>query len=149
MDKKWCCAAGICCWLVLTALVAWSVAAQRPSQSGLDRVVTGRAERLSHSDVDLLRIRFEAGARTHWHTHENAQIYLVEEGRGRLQIQGQEIQDVSPGQAVYMPPNVPHWHGAAPDEAATCLHAYPGGVAITMMDEVTEEEYLGSTATAR
>lgn len=149
MDRTWRCAAGIFCWLVSTAVLPQSVDAQQSSRSGLERVVTGEAVRLSHADVDLLRIRFEAGARTHWHTHEHAQIYLVEEGRGRIQIQGQEIRDVAPGEAVYMPPNVPHWHGASPDEAATCLHAYPGGVAITMMDEVTKEEYLGQTATTR
>ena len=149
MERKWRYAAGLFLWLASTALLPWSVDAQQPSQSSLERVVTGRAERLSHADVDLLRIRFEAGARTHWHTHENAQIYLVEEGRGRIQIQGQEIQDVAAGEVVHMPPNVPHWHGASPDEAATCLHAYPGGVAISMMDAVTEEQYLGQVATTK
>ena len=37
----------------------------------------------------------------------------------------------------------------APDEAATCLHAYPGGVAITMMEEVTEADYLGGAPAPR
>ncbi len=129
--------------LIWTILTPGSVDAQPPARSTPRRVVTGESERLPTSDVDLLRIRFEAGSRTYWHTHENAQIYLVEEGRGRLQIQGREILQVGPGDPVYLPPNLPHWHGAAPDESATCLHAYPGGVAITIMDEVTEEEYLG------
>ena len=44
---------------------------------------------------------------------------------------------------VFMPANVPRWHGASSSEAATCVHAYPGGVAITMMEEVTEDDYLG------
>ena len=118
---------------------SWAGNAQEPPR----RVITGDSERLTTDDVDLLRIHFEAGARTYWHVHENPQIYLVEAGRGRIQIRGSEIQDVLPGEPVYMPANVAHWHGAAPDQSATCLHAYPGGVAITLLDEVTEDEYLG------
>ena len=73
----------------------------------------------------------------------------MEAGRGRLQMRGSGILDVDPGEPVYLPANVPHWHGAAPDEAATCLHAYPGGVAITMMEEVTEADYLGGAPAPR
>lgn len=123
------------------ALAAGSACAEPPPPQELRRVVTGESTRLPTADVDLLRIRFEAGARTYWHVHASPQIFLVEEGRGRLQMRGSEVQDVGPGEPVYLPANVPHWHGAAPDEAATCLHAYPGGVAITMMEEVTEAEY--------
>ena len=115
----------------------------------LRRVVTGASTRLPTADVDLLRILFEAGARTYWHVHASPQIYLVEAGRGRLQMRGSGILDVDPGEPVYLPANVPHWHGAAPDEAATCLHAYPGGVAITMMEEVTEADYLGGAPAPR
>ena len=88
------------------------------------KCVTGEAERLPHSDVALLRIRFQAGSRTHWHTHENAQIYLVEEGRGRVQIQGQEILDVGPGEPVYMPPMCPTGMGRLrTKQRRVCTHA--------------------------
>jgi len=33
--------------------------------------------------TSMSRIRFEAGARTNWHTHTAPQILLIEEGRGR------------------------------------------------------------------
>ena len=125
-------------------LCAGLAGAEPAPEQDLRRVVTGESTRLATADVDLLRIRFEAGARTYWHVHASPQIYLVEEGRGRLQMRGSGILDVGPGEPVYLPANIPHWHGAAPDTAATCLHAYPGGVAITMMDEVTEAEYLGA-----
>lgn len=113
------------------------------------RVVTGDSTRLPTDDVALLRIRYEAGARTHWHVHANPQIYLVEAGRGRIQVRGEPPRDVAAGEPVLMPANVPHWHGAAADAAATCLQAYPGGVAITMLEEVTDEEYLATAAAAR
>ena len=113
------------------------------------RVVTGDSTRLPADDVAVLRIHFEAGARTHWHFHANPQIYLVEAGRGRIQVRGEPPRDVEAGEPVLLPANVPHWHGASVDAAATCLQAYPGGVAITMLEEVTDEEYLGTAAPAR
>ena len=108
-------------------------------------IITGESTMFTTDDIALLRIRFEAGARTFWHVHENPQIFFVEDGVGRIQIRGEKPQDVRPGEVVFMPANIPHWHGASASEAATCVHAYPGGVAITMMEEVTEDEYLGRT----
>ena len=136
------------CALSMIPCVGPAGAETAPVQE-LRRVVTGASTRLPTADVDLLRILFEAGARTYWHVHASPQIYLVEAGRGRLQMRGSGILDVDPGEPVYLPANVPHWHGAAPDEAATCLHAYPGGVAITMMEEVTEADYLGGAPAPR
>ena len=136
------------CALSMIPCVGPAGAETAPVQE-LRRVVTGASTRLPMADVDLLRILFEAGARTYWHVHASPQIYLVEAGRGRLQMRGSGILDVDPGEPVYLPANVPHWHGAAPDEAATCLHAYPGGVAITMMEEVTEADYLGGAPAPR
>ena len=125
-----------------------SAGSLQPRQD-LRRVVSGAAARLPVDAVDVLRIRFEAGARTHWHVHESAQIFLVEEGRGRAQIRGGPIMDVRPGEPILLAANTPHWHGAAPDEAATCLQVYPGGVSITMMEEVTEPDYLGGAPAPR
>ena len=121
-----------------------SAGGQQP-RPDLRRVVSGEAARLPVDEVDVLRIRFEAGARTHWHVHESPQIFLVEEGRGRAQIRGGPVMEVRPGEPILLAANVPHWHGAAPNLAATCLQVYPGGVSITMLTEVTEAEYLGGT----
>ena len=130
------------CALLAAALCVGAAGAGQLPQTQR-RVVTGDSTRLPTDDVALLRIRFEAGARTHWHVHANPQIYLVETGRGRIQVRGEPPRDVEAGEPVLLPANVPHWHGASADAAATCLHAYPGGVAITMLEEVTEAEYLG------
>ncbi len=130
------------CALWLTPCIG-SAGGQQP-RPDLRRVVSGEAARLPVDEVDVLRIRFEAGARTHWHVHASPQIFLVEEGRGRAQVRGGGIMEVRPGEPVLFAANVPHWHGAAPDSAATCLQVYPGGVTITMLNEVTEAEYLGT-----
>src|SRR5262245_17281392 len=77
-------------------------------------------------DMSSSRIKFEAGARTNWHIHSTAQLLLVEEGRGRLQELGSEIRDVPAGQPVLTKPNVLHWHGAPPDQAALQFRVHSG-----------------------
>ena len=119
------------------------------SRPDLERVVSGAAARLPVDAVDVLRIRFEAGARTHWHVHESPQIFLVEEGLGRAQVRGGPLLEVRPGEPILLAANVPHWHGAAPGEAATCLQVYPCGVSITMLEEVTEADYHGGSSAPR
>jgi quercetin dioxygenase-like cupin family protein len=106
-------------------------------------VVTGIATRLPTSQVSTLRIRFEAGARTIWHTHPGGQIVFVEEGRARVQQRGGKIIDLDAGQMIYLPPNVAHWHGAAPDSYVVMLSLYPIGEKLERGPEVTDSEYLG------
>ena len=109
-------------------------------------VITGTATRLPNTTVTTLRLRFEAGSRTIWHTHVGPQLLLVQEGRARLQQKGGKIVDLKAGESIYLPPNVAHWHGAAPDAAATLLSVYPIGSKLAPGPEVTESEYLGKTA---
>ena len=45
----------------------------------------------------------------------------------------------APGQPVYLPANVAHWHGAAPDKAVVQATMYAG--TITWGNAVTDAEY--------
>lgn len=58
-------------------------------------------------------VRFEDGARTHWHVHPGEQVLYVLDGEGRVGTAEQETR-VAPGDVVYSPPGERHWHGAAP-----------------------------------
>jgi quercetin dioxygenase-like cupin family protein len=93
------------------------------------------------SNMRSSRIRFEAGARTNWHTHSAAQLLLVEEGRGRLYEQGGDIVELMAGQPVLTKPNVLHWHGAAPDQHALQFSVYSGD--LKWAEAVSDDEYLG------
>lgn len=64
-------------------------------------------------------VTFEPGARTVWHTHPLGQSLIITAGVGRVQVQGGPIQEVRPGDTVWFPPYVKHWHGAAPGVAMT------------------------------
>ncbi|MCA9061135.1 MAG: cupin domain-containing protein, partial [Planctomycetaceae bacterium] len=64
-------------------------------------------------------VTFEPAARTAWHTHPLGQTLIVTSGLGRAQVWGEPIEEIRPGDVVWFPPGVKHWHGAAPDKAMT------------------------------
>jgi quercetin dioxygenase-like cupin family protein len=77
----------------------------------MDEVVTGTPP----SRLRGLSVSFTPGARTAWHTHPVGQTLYVTYGSGRVQMEGSAPIVPSPGDTVLIPPNVRHWHGAAPD----------------------------------
>jgi quercetin dioxygenase-like cupin family protein len=62
--------------------------------------------------VHVYHVRFEAGGRTNWHTHSGPQWLLVTEGWIRVQRWGEPPHDLSTGDAVVIPSDEKHWHGA-------------------------------------
>jgi len=144
--------------VVLTGLVALGLAvmiggaaaqqpvpAQQPPPAGRGRglgaFMTGNIEVGDTKNMNMSRIRFAAGARTNWHIHSAGQLLLVEEGKGRLQEMGSAIVDIPAGQPVLTKPNLLHWHGAAPDQAALQFSVYSG--TLDWKEPVTDEQYLG------
>ena len=89
-------------------------------------------------------VTFEPGARTNWHTHPLGQTMIVTFGTGLTQEWGGPIQVIRQGDVVLCPPNVKHWHGAAPDNAMTHLAIGErlDGKSVTWMESVTDEQYL-------
>src|SRR6266705_5147156 len=64
-------------------------------------------------------VTFEPGARTVWHSHPLCQTLIVTAGAGRAQRWGGPIEEIRPGDVVWIPPGEKHWHGAAPTTAVT------------------------------
>ena len=88
-------------------------------------------------------VTFEPGARSAWHTHPKGQRLVVTSGVGLTQEWGKAVQVLRPGDAVWCPPGVKHWHGAAPTTAMTHL-AVTGsldGKNVTWMEKVSDEQY--------
>jgi quercetin dioxygenase-like cupin family protein len=90
---------------------------------------------------------FEAGARNNWHKHPNGQILLATDGKGYYQEKGKAARLLQKGDVVAIPPNVEHWHGAAPDSSFThigiCPNTQSGGA--VWLSLVTNEEYQKAT----
>jgi quercetin dioxygenase-like cupin family protein len=91
--------------------------------------------------MNTRRLRFEAGARTNWHTHTEAQMIWAEEGRGLYQMMGEPVKELRKDVPVLLKANVPHWHGAAPDSYVVQLTIYGGD--IKWGAPVTDAEFLG------
>ncbi|MFG1418683.1 carboxymuconolactone decarboxylase family protein [Xanthobacter sp. V0B-10] len=88
-------------------------------------------------------VAFSAGARTAWHTHPLGQTLYIVSGRGWVQKEGGPIEEVRPGDVVWIAPNVRHWHGAAADAAMThfaIAEALDGSV-VTWMEQVPDAVY--------
>lgn len=75
-----------------------------------DEVVVGEKP----SRMRATRVTFAPGGRTNWHTHPVGQVLWCLHGTGRVQQEGQPLMELQPGDTVTIPPNVRHWHGAAP-----------------------------------
>lgn len=102
---------------------------------------------LSTQQVVIGNVTFEPRCRNNWHIHHaktgGGQILLVTAGRGYYQEWGKEPRELHPGDVVNIPPEVKHWHGAAPD----CWFSHiaievPGEETSNQWCEpVTDEEY--------
>jgi quercetin dioxygenase-like cupin family protein len=88
-------------------------------------------------------VTFEPRARTAWHTHPAGQILIITAGRGWVQCKGEKRADVTPGDAVWFPAGVKHWHGATATTAMTHIAVTESvdGSAVEWMEHVTDEEY--------
>ncbi len=64
-------------------------------------------------------VTFEPGARTAWHQHPLGQTLIVTAGSGLVQAWDGPVREIHPGDRVWIPPGVKHWHGAAPTTAMT------------------------------
>ncbi|RWL14521.1 MAG: cupin domain-containing protein [Mesorhizobium sp.] len=88
-------------------------------------------------------VTFEPGARTAWHTHPLGQTLIVTAGLGRVQREGAPVEEIRPGDVVWIPPGVKHWHGASATTAMTHLAVQESldGKPVEWLEKVSEEEY--------
>lgn len=88
-------------------------------------------------------VTFEPGARSAWHTHPAGQVLIVSAGVGRVQQWGGAVQEIRPGDVIWTPPGVKHWHGAAATTAMThiAIQESLGGKNVEWMEKVSDEQY--------
>ena len=133
---------GLLACLVAAVAVVWI---GRSTPAGQENPFTGTSFRLEAGDVRVSSRGFEAGARTHWHTHSE-QLLFVQQGGLRYQVEGQPVRDVGLHQTAHLPRGVRHWHGAVPDEALTHVSiTFPNEagehLAIEWLEPVNDDVY--------
>lgn len=94
--------------------------------------------------VAIGNVTFEPGCRNAWHIHhKGGQILLVTAGRGYYQQWDKPAQELHAGDVVYIPPEVKHWHGAAPDDwfAHLAVEVPAEGAYTQWLEPVSDEQY--------
>lgn len=94
------------------------------------------------------QVMFDAGARTAWHAHPMGQTLIVTAASGRVQFWGGPIQEIKPGDVVWIPPGQKHWHGASPATPMThiAIQEQVDGKTAEWFEKVTDEQYgIGAT----
>jgi quercetin dioxygenase-like cupin family protein len=89
------------------------------------------------------QVTFEPCSRSAWHTHPLGQTLIVTSGVGRVQQWGGPVEEIRPGDVVWTPPGVKHWHGAAPTTAMThiAIQEALDGKVVEWMEKVSDEQY--------
>ena len=88
-------------------------------------------------------VTFEPGARTAWHTHPLGQTLLVTAGMGWVQREGGPIEVIRPGDVVWFPPGLKHWHGATPTTGMThiAIQESLDGRNVDWLEQVSDAQY--------
>ena len=88
-------------------------------------------------------VTFEPGARSAWHSHPRGQILVVMSGLGRVQQWDKPVQEIRPGDVVWIPAGVKHWHGAGPTTAMghVAIQEDLDGKVVDWMEKVGDEQY--------
>jgi len=88
-------------------------------------------------------VTFEPGARTAWHTHPLGQTLIVTAGAGRAQRWGGPLEQIRPGDVIWIGPGEKHWHGATATTAMThiAIQEHLNGKVVDWMEKVSDQEY--------
>ena len=93
--------------------------------------------------VQAVSVTFEPGARTAWHTHPLGQTLVVIAGCGWVQRASGPVEEIHPGDVVWIAPGEKHWHGATPTTAMThiAIQEKLDGKVVDWMEHVTAAQY--------
>jgi len=88
-------------------------------------------------------VTFEPGARSAWHTHPAGQILIVTSGVGWVQEWNGDKREIRPGDVIWTPPGLKHWHGAtATNEMShVAIQELVDGRNVDWMEKVSDEQY--------
>jgi quercetin dioxygenase-like cupin family protein len=101
-------------------------------------------DRPGSSECRSVKVMFEPGARTAWHSHPRGQTLYVLSGSGLIGRRDAPPQVIRAGASVWIAPGEAHWHGAAPNSFMEhiAVHESEGGYVATWMEHVSDEDYL-------
>ena len=148
--------------ILSTALAAVSAGAfadgMEISKNGSREVMNGPADKFTgDAKVEMLfgnnepfmvnggKVRFMPGARSNWHTHPAGQVLIVTDGQGWVQEEGKPKHVMNPGDVIWCPPGVKHWHGGTDKTSVThmAIQQFKDKKNVEWLEPVTDGQYLG------
>jgi quercetin dioxygenase-like cupin family protein len=98
--------------------------------------------------VAALRVSFEPGARTAWHSHPLGQTLHVLSGVGLVGLRKAAPGVIRPGDTVWIPPGEEHWHGATADTGMVhlAMQEMQDGRAADWLEQVSDQDYARAPA---
>ena len=124
----------------------------RPTRKASSEYFTGTVwqdpiiEAAEPARVRALKVAFEPGARTAWHTHPLGQTLYIISGTGLIGLRNKTPQLIKSGDTVWIPPGEEHWHGASATNSMTHIaiqEALNGSVA-EWLEKVSDDQYLSN-----
>jgi quercetin dioxygenase-like cupin family protein len=97
----------------------------------------------SEDGIVVANVFFEPASRTHWHTHEVAQVLYVLAGEGRVQSRNGAGSSLTAGDTVHIPGGEEHWHGAAP--GSYLIHLAISVGVTNWLEPVGEDDYRAAS----
>ena len=122
----------------------------RPTRKASSEYFTGTVwqdpiiEAAKPARVRALKVAFEPGARTAWHTHPLGQTLYIISGTGLIGLRNEAPKLIKAGDTVWIPPGEEHWHGASAANSMTHIaiqEALNGSVA-TWLEKVSDGQYV-------
>jgi len=124
---------------------------EQASFYGSEKIFTGRVridkmfDQIDDRQIAGAYVTFEPCARSSWHTHPKGQVLVVTSGSGLTQEWGKAIQTLQPGDVVWCPPGVKHWHGGGYKTAMTHISLCESveGENVHWLEKVSDQQYFG------
>ena len=125
----------------------------RPTRKASSEYFTGTVwqdpiiEAAEPARVRALKVAFEPGARTAWHTHPLGQTLYIVSGIGLIGLRNGAPRLIKAGDTVWIPPGEEHWHGASATNSMTHIaiqEALNGSVA-EWLEQVSDDQYSLNT----
>ena len=153
--------------MFLLSSTIWAEAAAEPGQATASQVLYNNESNKSFKgpedwftgdvQVDMLfpknetahysgaYVTFQHGARTAWHMHPAGQHMIVITGTALTGTRDRKIIRFNPGETVWCPPDIDHWHGATPDAPMKHLVITGdlNGKNVIWKEKVTDDQYNG------
>ncbi len=123
----------------------------RPSARGPAQYFTGAAvidplfSATDYTRAMAAQVTFEPAARTAWHTHPAGQTLIVTAGTGWVQEWGGERREIRPGDVIWIPAGVKHWHGGTATNGMShiAIQERVDGEVVEWLEKVSDEQYEG------